>query len=39
MTGMMDEGDDQADVYSRLSDAKAYKRQGEAVDVWAQKTG
>ena len=34
-----DDEDDKANVYSRLSDAKAYQHGGQAVDVWAQKTG
>jgi hypothetical protein len=34
------EDDERPDVYTRLSDAKAYKQtDGQAVDVWAQKTG
>ena len=33
------EDDERADVYTRLSDAKAYQQGGQAVDVWAQKTG
>lgn len=33
-----DDEDDKANVYSRLSDAKAYQHGGQAVDVWAQKT-
>lgn len=33
------EDDERPDVYTRLSDAKAYKQSGQAVDVWAQKTG
>ncbi|XP_063675709.1 uncharacterized protein LOC134812281 isoform X14 [Bolinopsis microptera] len=32
------EDDERADVYTRLSDAKAYQQGGQAVDVWAQKT-
>jgi len=33
------EDDERPDVYTRLSDAKAYKQtDGQAVDVWAQKT-
>nr|BDF92383.1 comb plate cilium protein CTENO189 [Bolinopsis mikado] len=32
------EDDERPDVYTRLSDAKAYKQSGQAVDVWAQKT-
>ena len=33
------EDEERPDVYTRLSDAKAYKQSGQAVDVWAQKTG
>ena len=34
------EDDERPDVYTRLSDAKAYQQtNGQAVDVWAQKTG
>ena len=35
-----EDGDDgMPDVYSRLTDSKAYKQSGLAVDVWAQRTG